>query len=98
MALVEHRAFLNSILERQSSRRWTIDPAHTLPPAPRLSSASSGFLDEAESSAGPSKANVINYVGEEETVRNDYAAWYGVSGEWGSNAVLGARDEEICEE
>lgn len=45
-----------------------------------------------------SKSNVVNYVTEEESVRNDYADWYGVSGEWGSNYVLGAEDERICEE
>lgn len=46
----------------------------------------------------PSKRNVANYIPAEEAVRNDYAAWYGVSGDWPSNYVLGAGSEEICEE
>jgi mRNA (2'-O-methyladenosine-N6-)-methyltransferase len=45
-----------------------------------------------------SKANVVNYVPAQEALRNDYAAWYGVSGQFPSNFVLGAGDEEICEE
>lgn len=46
----------------------------------------------------PSKRNVANYIAAEEAVRNDYAAWYGVSGDWPSNYVLGAGSDEICEE
>ncbi|WVF71216.1 hypothetical protein IAT40_006016 [Kwoniella sp. CBS 6097] len=53
---------------------------------------------EAKSEAGPSKSNVVNYVAEEETIRNDLPGWFGTSGEFGSNYILGAKDEEICEE
>lgn len=109
MALVEHRAFLSSILTRQSTRRQLIDPTHHYPPAPvvpvagpsytsKAPAAGSGSGPTSTSEPGPSKKNVVNYIAEEETVRNDYADWFGVSGEWGSNAVLGAKDEEICEE
>lgn len=50
------------------------------------------------SPSSPSKRNVANYIPAEEAVRNDYAAWYGVSGDWPSNYVLGAGSDEICEE
>jgi mRNA (2'-O-methyladenosine-N6-)-methyltransferase len=40
----------------------------------------------------------VNYVEEEETVRNDLTERYVQSGEFGSNYILGAGDTEICEE
>lgn len=55
-------------------------------------------MQEDNAEAGPSKLKVVNYVSEEETVRNDYPAWYGVSGRWGSEYVHGAAAPEICEE
>ena len=90
-ALVAHRAFLDDVLTRQASRRALVDPAHPFPEQPLRP-------EPAVVSAQPSKANVVNHVPEEETIRNDYAGWYGVSGAFGSNHVLGAGDEEICEE
>lgn len=105
MALVEHRAFLSSVLTRQLNRRQLIDPTHDYPPAPVVPVAGPSYTSKAPGvdsgpapAPAPSKDNVVNYIAEEETVRNDYADWFGVSGEWGSNAVLGAKDEEICEE
>ncbi|KAK8864626.1 hypothetical protein IAR55_001876 [Kwoniella newhampshirensis] len=127
-ALVEHRAFLTKILDRQASRRKSVDPHKVFAPAPSLAgqsrppltstSSASELIDSASASeAGPSrlaaagssnvrvgddkgasKDNVVNYVEEEETIRNDYSGWYGVTGEFGSNFVMGAEDEEICEE
>ncbi|OCF39790.1 hypothetical protein I317_06399 [Kwoniella heveanensis CBS 569] len=109
-ALAEHRAFLLDILSRQAERRSLVDPADTrqnLAPQPTLRdyvpSTSSSKYQNSQSitstpGAGPSKSNVVNYVAEEETIRNDLPGWYGASGELGSNYVLGAKDEEICEE
>jgi hypothetical protein len=93
-ALTVHRAFLNDILSRQSSRRALIDPTHTF----RSQPTANHHVPILEETAQPSKANVVNYVSGEETIRNDYAARYGASGEFGSNHILGAGDHEICEE
>ncbi|WWD17063.1 hypothetical protein CI109_101500 [Kwoniella shandongensis] len=114
-ALVEHRAFLSTILDRQASRRKLIDPETIFPLPPPISgrpppgddlstishnNVDNGGSESSNSVAGPSKTKmmVVNYVKEEETIRNDYSEWYGVSGEFGSNYVMGARDQEICEE
>ena len=95
-ALVAHRSFLNDVLDRQSQRRAEIDPSHSFPAQPSISSSSKrpppSDLDV------KTKANVVNYVQEEETIRNDYTTWYGVSGQVGTNFILGANDGEICEE
>lgn len=92
-ALTAHRSFLSDILTRQSSRRQAIDPSHTFPPQPSID-LSAIKADDIQ----PSKKNVVNYIPDEETIRNDYAEWYGVSGEFGSNHILGAEDQEMCEE
>jgi hypothetical protein len=40
-----------------------------------------------------------NYSAEEETIRNDYSERYLAGyGHWPSHCILGARDEELCEE
>lgn len=97
MALVEHRSYLSSVLERQARRRAAVGGAYA--PQPVLPSAVSCPSPPSTSDVkGKAKANVTNYVPAEEAVRNDYAARYGVSGEFPSNYVLGARDGEICEE
>jgi mRNA (2'-O-methyladenosine-N6-)-methyltransferase len=95
-ALTAHRAFLGDVLARQAERRKLVDKAHTFPAAPTVSEA--GPSRPRAPVASNSKLNVANYVVAEETVRNDYCEWYGVSGEWGSNYVLGVGQEEICEE
>jgi hypothetical protein len=96
-ALTEHRAFLHDVLARQVQRRALVDPVHAFPTAPEVSEA--GPSRSRLPSAGTnSKLNVANYVLAEETVRNDYCEWYGASGEWGSNYVLGAESEQINEE
>jgi mRNA (2'-O-methyladenosine-N6-)-methyltransferase len=93
-SLTAHRSFLAETLARQSTRREIIDTTHAWLPQPVVRGHSSS--DHAE--AGPSKRNVINYVPEEETVRNDLTERYVSSGEFGSNYILGAADKEICEE
>ncbi|WVR09721.1 hypothetical protein IAU60_006797 [Kwoniella sp. DSM 27419] len=98
-ALVEHRTFLDDILNRQAKRRSLIDPGHVFPAAPTLTErpdVASNTLKGAAVEA--SKDSVVNYIAEEETVRNDHTAWYGASGEFGSNYVLGAKEGQICEE
>lgn len=71
-------------------------PSPEAGPSASSSAAATGKGDR--SGKGKSKANVVNYVPAEEAVRNDYAAWYGVSGAYPSNWVLGAGDNEICDE
>ncbi len=93
--LTGHRSFLSDVLSRQLNRRALFDPTHTFPSQPTITGIPT---QEADDPLQPSKAKVLNYVSEEETIRNDYAAWYGVSGEFESNHILGAGDEEICEE
>lgn len=105
-ALTEHRNYLNDVLARQARRRLRVDTAAT---STFSTWPSQPVIPHDQNEAGPSrpagvvpnqlsKANVVNYIQEEETVRNDYTAWYGASGEWGSNFVLGAEAERICEE
>ena len=94
--LLDHQTFLQDVLARQTKRRQAVtacQPSHSFKPQPELSAA-----EEITDIGQPSKSNVVNYVPEEETIRNDYAAWYGVSGEVGANYILGAADHEICEE
>lgn len=93
--LQSHTDFLQSILHRQKRRRLIIDPAHPFHAQVELSVPESR-LDT--SLPGPSKDNVINYIPGEETVRNDYTAWYNSSGISGADYMLGAKDSEICEE
>lgn len=91
--LEAHQQYLAIILDRQKRRRKAIDPDHAFSPQYQLSSSA------LPSSTGEaSKDNVVNYVPAEETVRNDYTAWYTASGVPGANYILGARDHEICEE
>ena len=92
--LTAHRTFLADVLTRQAARRAQIDPTGTFPPQPTVDHPPSPPSESAQ----PSKANVTNYVAGEETIRNDYTAWYGASGEFGSNHILGAADDEICVE
>jgi hypothetical protein len=94
-ALAAHRAFLSDTLARQAERRTTIDPTYTYIPQPEIRGHGATALT---SDAGPSKRNVPNYVEREETVRNDLSERYIESGEFGSNYILGAADQEICEE
>ncbi|ORY26151.1 MT-A70-domain-containing protein [Naematelia encephala] len=93
--LAAHHSFLTGVLDRQSRRRQAVDPDYTYSPPPSLTFAASTKPSEP---TAPSKENVVNYIKQEETIRNDYTTWYGVSGEFGSNYVLGAGDNEICEE
>jgi hypothetical protein len=96
-ALSTHQAYLGDVLTRQRVRRLLIDPVGALPSQPEVT-LPIGYTDDEQVQAGPSKANVKNYVPAEETIRNDYCAWYGVSGENGGEFILGAEDHEICEE
>lgn len=93
-----HRDFLASVQERQARRRRLIDASHAFPSLPPIAGRKTSAPLETNAEAGPSKLNVVNYVPEEETVRNDYCAWYGASGRWGSEYIKGAADNEICEE
>jgi hypothetical protein len=95
-ALAAHQAYLAQVLDRQSIRRSLVDPNHTFP----LQQEVKGYLPRLHQNAeaGPSKRHVVNYVEEEETVRNDLAERYVQSGEFGSNYILGASAQEICEE
>lgn len=95
-ALAAHQAYLTEVLDRQSARRRLIDSSHTFPQQPEIKGWTPRPYENAE--AGPSKRNVVNYVEEEETVRNDLTERYVRSGEFGSNYILGASDREICEE
>jgi mRNA (2'-O-methyladenosine-N6-)-methyltransferase len=98
-ALVDHRTYLSDVLARQVERRRLADPGHEYAAQPALAYASSQpTAGPSNTSKGKTKANVVNYIGAEEAVRNDYAAWYGVSGEYPTNHVLGAGDDEICDE
>lgn len=102
-ALVEHRSYLSDIVARQAARRRLADPEHTYAPLPVLVHDRSAIAGPSKTAKGkaasaPAKDNVVNYISAEEALRNDYAAWYGVSGEFPSNYVLGAGDEEICGE
>lgn len=103
--LAEHRAFLNSILDRQAKRRRLIDPEAVFPTQPvirgRIPRATHYTIskdDEGEEDGQISKENVVNYVNEEETIRNDYCEWYGATGECGSNFIMGAEGDDICSE
>lgn len=96
-ALSAHRSFLSDILARQAERRSVIDPSYAFPTAPEVSE--SGPSRRPPTTTGTNtKLNVANYITAEETVRNDYCEWYGASGEWGSNYILGAEPDQICEE
>nr|XP_019046613.1 hypothetical protein I302_05363 [Kwoniella bestiolae CBS 10118]OCF25543.1 hypothetical protein I302_05363 [Kwoniella bestiolae CBS 10118] len=101
-ALSSHSTFLQDILDRQTKRRKLIDPSHTFPAQVEIRSLANSrhATDIVHEDNVPSKEKVLNYVKEEDTVRNDYAAWFGRGGreEVGSNFILGAKDEEICEE
>lgn len=101
-ALTEHRSFLSDILTRQYERRRLIDPGHTFLPQPSVTGHTPRDDTFGEASgqavAGPSKRRIVNYVQEEETVRNDLSGWYVQSGEFGSNYIHGAAEKEICEE
>jgi mRNA (2'-O-methyladenosine-N6-)-methyltransferase len=111
-ALVEHRNYLSDVLARQAARRRLADPEHDYAPLPTLAHdrraiprdyASSSHAGPSKTAKGkaasaPKKDNVVNYIAAEEALRNDYAAWYGVSGQFPSNYVLGAGDDEICGE
>lgn len=92
--LSSHRAFLADTLSRQSARRNLIDPTYSYIPQPEIR----GYTLPINAEAGPSKRNVPNYVSEEETIRNDLTERYIQSGEFGSNYIQGAEDDEICEE
>ncbi|AAW45497.1 transcription regulator, putative [Cryptococcus deneoformans JEC21] len=105
VTLVEHRAFLNSILDRQAERRRLIDPEAVFPTQPVIRGRIPRAIhhrtpgdDEGERDGWISKENVANYVKEEETIRNDYCEWYGATGECGSNFIMGAEGEDICSE
>ena len=102
-ALAEHRSFLSHILTRQYDRRKLIDPTHAFQQQPSITGYSarhddSRDVDDGQPVAGPSKRSIVNYVQEEETVRNDLSGWYVQSGEFGSNHIHGADEHEICEE
>jgi hypothetical protein len=101
--LQAHQQYLTTILERQKRRRKDIDPKHDFPPQVQLHTANSA--PESSSSTvklgtdgSADKSHVVNYVQAEETIRNDYTAWYTASGIPGSDYILGAQDHEICEE
>lgn len=81
-----------------SARVWDPQPVIAGPSRARHEDEDKGDAGAGGSAGTPSKMRVANYVPEEETVRNDYTAWYGASGEWGSNFVLGAEPERVCEE
>jgi mRNA (2'-O-methyladenosine-N6-)-methyltransferase len=95
-ALAAHRVFLGDILDRQAARRKAIAPDDEFPPPPEIKSLRRADGSTAETKA--SKDNVVNYIPDEETIRNDYTAWYGVSGKVGAQYILGASNDEICEE
>ncbi|WWC69941.1 uncharacterized protein I206_103885 [Kwoniella pini CBS 10737] len=107
MTISSHRDFLNDILLKQRNRRKLIDPEYNFPVPHNLSRKSqddsSAVQDqhdaqEEEENGVISKDNVLNYIKEEETIRNDYCNWFGKSNELPSNYILGSKDEEICEE
>ncbi|WVN87666.1 uncharacterized protein L203_102852 [Cryptococcus depauperatus CBS 7841] len=111
VAIAEYRAFFNSVLDNQAERRKFFAPNHTFPAQPAILGRASkeGSKSTQEPSEKiqsrrtseeeqPSKENVVNYVKDEETVRNDYCEWYNHSGEYGSNFIMGAKDDEICAE
>lgn len=99
-AIASHQSFLAETQKRQAARRAVIDLAYAWQSLPILNSGNAHAGPSGTSKAVDyiSKVNVANYVPEEESVRNDYAAWYGASGQWGSNFVLGADEGQICEE
>lgn len=94
--LKAHANFLDGVLERQRRRRQAIDPTHHFPPSPTLDERPGNLAGEP--GEAHSKENVINYLADEETVRNDYTAGYNCSGVPGSDYILGAKDTTICEE
>lgn len=103
--LAEHRAFLNFILDRQAERRRLVDPDTVFPTQPvicgrilRAISHAASYNDEGKGEGRAIKDNVVNYVKEEETIRNDYCEWYGATGECGSSFIMGAEGEDICSE
>ena len=102
-----HRAYLNDIQARQANRRKLVDPTYSYPALPPIdrSGPASPHHDERihQAEAGvdevkADKANVVNYRADEETIRNDYTEWYGVSGKSGADYILGAKADKICEE
>lgn len=104
-AIAEHRSFLADIQARQAARRAAADSSLDWQPQPMLNAFGNGGQNAQAGPSGTSKGvdyisklNVANYIPEEESVRNDYAAWYGASGQWGSNFVLGAEERQVCEE
>jgi mRNA (2'-O-methyladenosine-N6-)-methyltransferase len=101
-ALAAHRDYLAEVLDRQATRRQLVDQGYLFTPQPKIKGyrpAQKTSRDaDINADAGPSKRHVVNYVDEEETVRNDLTERYVQSGEFGSNYILGAGDTEICEE
>ncbi len=65
------------------------------PPSPQHQNALRQDLAPAKRARA---ARYVNYVPEEETIRNDYSQRYVDSGEWPQNWVLGAEPEHRFEE
>ena len=95
--LTDHGEFLSNILARQADRRREVDPSFNFPSQPILHRPT-GAKAKAQERGPALKTNVVGYVPEEETVRNDYTAWYGLSGRTGARYILGAKEEELCDE
>lgn len=99
-----HRGFLSDILAKQAARRELIDPEASIgwTPQPAISSSPSTATDpsqvDTDGNGVTSKANVVNYIEAEETIRNDLCEWYTLTGEFGGNYIHGTGDDQICEE
>jgi len=65
------------------------------PPSPQHQNA---FRQDLAPPKRARAARFVNYVPEEETIRNDYSQRYVDSGEWPQNWVLGAEPEHRFEE
>lgn len=80
----DHRAFLTQIEARRAKRRRLLhNPADSPTDLPEEASGSRGL---------------VNYFKAEETIRNDYAVDYIISGEWAGNRIKGVEKDEECKE
>ena len=82
--------------------RLPLIPSPAASPSPSPPSSPKEGLKPLRADLPPAKrarvARYVNYVPEEETIRNDYSQQYVDGGEWPQNWVLGAEPENRFEE
>lgn len=112
--LNQHTTLLSQVAARRQARSDLLFPSDGAVPEPRAqASGSSSRVAQPQrekeydvidlSKIPPSKRAKVEafypcYRWDEETVRNDLPARYGVTGEWGGNFVAGAEEEKRFDE